>query len=431
MDKKIKMKSFHFYESPRANFKDEENLRFASFWMRLGAFLIDAFLIGQISCFVFWLDLEYLLVDYINYLEKPFVDYFIVAVIFFTYQLFFITLFSSTIGKMIYGLRIISDKGREKLKTGEALSRTFSYVVSISSFLWGFFLINVDDKKHQGLHDRFAKTLVVIEYKRNLFIPALISISIVSFLGWNILFKEDKWDFFDYLGDDSYYMDLLYERTETQPENLCCNFLSRKEIPPYTTNIPVKDDLTKAKKGRGVIEDIIDAVVIVGTPKAHGTGFIISSDGLVVTNYHVIEDGDSIAVAMIKRDEKIQIFDVSNIVAHDKEKDIAILKIEGENFPFIHMGDSNDVYLGERIYTIGHPHGYRNVISEGVISTKRKWMDGFYYLHITSSIFPGNSGGPVINEEGDVIGIATFTDREFKEIVYAVPINDVKTLLRP
>jgi uncharacterized RDD family membrane protein YckC len=428
MTEKIKVKSFHFYESPKIDFKDEENLRFASFWMRFGAFLIDAFLIGQVACLIFWLELEYYLIDYIDHFEKPFVDYFVVVAIFFIYQLFFITLFSSTIGKKIYGLIIISDKRREKLKIGEAFSRTFSYIVSISSFLWGFFLINIDDKKHQGLHDRFAKTLVVIECKRKLFIPVLISISIVLFLGWNIFFKEDKWDFFDYLGDDSYYMDLLYERTETQPEDLCCNFLDKEEIPLYTTNIPTKDDSTEIKKGKGVIENIIDAVVIVGAG-GHGTGFIISPDGLVVTNYHIIEEEEKIAVAMIKHAESIQIFDVATIVAHDKEKDIAILKIEGENFPFIHMGDSNDVYSGERIYTIGHPHGYRNVISEGVISTKRKWMDGFYYLHITSSIFPGNSGGPVINEEGDVIGIATFTDREFKEIVYAVPINDVKGLL--
>jgi len=246
MKEKIKMKSFHFYERPKTDFKDEENLKFADFWMRLGAFLIDAFLIYGISYCFFWLELEYFLIDY---LEKPFVDYFVVVAIFFIYQLFFITLFSSTIGKRIYGLRIISDKRKEKLKIGEAFSRTFSYIVSISSLLWGFFLINVDDKKHQGLHDRFAKTLVVIEYKQRLFIPALLSISVFLFFGWNVFFKEDKWDFFDYLGDDSYYMDLLYERTETQPEDLCCNFLSQEEISLYTTNIPTKDDLTEKKKG--------------------------------------------------------------------------------------------------------------------------------------------------------------------------------------
>jgi uncharacterized RDD family membrane protein YckC len=430
MKEKIKMKSFHFYESPKIDFKDEENLKFASFWMRFGAFLIDAFLIGQVACLIFWLELEYYLIDYIDYFEKPFVDYFVVVAIFFIYQLFFITLFSSTIGKKIYGLRIISDKRREKLKIGEAFSRTFSYIVSISSFLWGFFLINIDDKKHQGLHDRFAKTLVVIEYKRKLFLPVLISISIVLFLGWNIFFKEDKWDFFDdYLEDDSYYMDLLYERTHTQPEDICCNFLSKEEIPSYTTNIPTKDDLTETKKGKGVIENIIDAIVIVGTTEGHGTGFIISPDGLVVTNHHVIEDGDSIAVAMIRHREKIEIFDVTTVVLQDEEKDIAILKIEGEDFPFIYMGDSNDIYLGEKTYAIGHPHGYINVISDGVISSRRKWVDGLYYLHITNAIFSGNSGGPVINEDGDVIGVASFTDREYVEVVYAIPINVVKILL--
>lgn len=426
MTEKIKMKSFHFYERPKVEFKDEENLRFADFWMRLGAFLIDAFLIGQIACFIFWLELEYFLIDY---LEKPFLDYLIVVAVFLIYQLFFITLFSSTIGKKIYGLIIISDKRRERLKVLESFSRTFSYIVSITSFLWGFFLINVDDKKHQGLHDRFAKTLVVIEYKRKLFIPAILSIAVVLFLGWNIFLKEDGWDFFDYLGDDSYYMDLLYERTHTQPEDLCCNFLSKEEISSYMVNIPIKDDSTETRKGRGVIEDIIGAVVIVGTPDGHGTGFIISPDGLLVTNYHVIENSERIAVAMIKHRERIEIFDVATVVLQDEEKDIAILKIEGEDFPFIYMGDSNDIYLGQKTYAIGHPRGYINVISDGVISSRRKWVDGLYYLHITNAIFSGNSGGPVINEEGDVIGVASFTDREFAEVVYAVPINVVKILL--
>jgi len=420
---KIKMKSFHFYEKPKN--PEDDVFSFAGFWIRLGAFLIDSALIYGFL----WIILRFNLYRYIEeYIKDDYAYIFTVVAVFFLYYLISYVFFSSTLGKGIYKIKVLNETTRKRLKPQEALSRTVAYFVSLSTLLWGFFRINVDRKKHQGLHDRFAHT-VVMKKRRRLLLPIVVSCLSFGFLFWGALIYEEEWTFFDYLGDDAYYMDLVYERTETQPDNLCCNYISREDVDLYTKNILQENPLSEVKE-RDIMKRAIESVVIIGAAEGYGTGFIISSDGLVVTNYHVVEDSEKIVVAKIDHEKEVQIFDVSTVVAVDELRDIAVLKVDGNNLPSLYMGDSDAIYKGERIYVIGHPEGYRNTITEGIISAKRKLEDGVTYLQITAFIASGNSGGPVINGKGEVLGIATSGDIDIDQIIFAIPINYVKELLK-
>jgi tetratricopeptide (TPR) repeat protein len=169
------------------------------------------------------------------------------------------------------------------------------------------------------------------------------------------------------------------------------------------------------------------AVVVVialdgtGRPTAQGSGFIVRQDGAVVTNYHVINLADDIKVKM-----GATIRNVEGVLHADPENDLAIIKLEGENYPIVKVGDADALQVGERIYVIGSPRGLENTISEGLLSGIRKVDATRKILQMTASISPGSSGGPVFNDKGEAVGVATFLIEENQNLNFAMPINLAK-----
>jgi len=159
-----------------------------------------------------------------------------------------------------------------------------------------------------------------------------------------------------------------------------------------------------------------------------GSGFIIDESGFVVTNNHVIEDADQIKVKL--KDERE--FD-AKIVGRDPNTDLALLKIaSGQNLPTITMGDSDALKVGEWVVAIGSPFGLEHTVTAGIVSAKGRVIgSGPYddFIQTDASINPGNSGGPLLNMNGEVIGINTAIVASGSGIGFAIPINLAKDII--
>jgi S1-C subfamily serine protease len=182
------------------------------------------------------------------------------------------------------------------------------------------------------------------------------------------------------------------------------------------------------------IEDIVrnnaSAVVLVGAVSAKGSsfgsGFIVSSDGLIVTNFHVVRNAIKIGIKL----KSNKTYNDVLIINSDPKKDIAILKISGTRFASVVLGDSNSVQAGEKVVAIGNPLGLENTVADGLISSIREIKKGTKVLQITVPVSPGSSGCPLFNMQGEVIGIAVGTNVDGQNINFAIPINDAKKILR-
>ena len=154
---------------------------------------------------------------------------------------------------------------------------------------------------------------------------------------------------------------------------------------------------------------------------SQGSGVVINDKGYVVTNYHVLEGNDRLEIMHNK-----EIVPFVDIIGIDVEKDVLILKIEAKKFPAIKIGDSKKLNIGQRVYAIGSPLEFENTISEGIISGLRSYEEsGKNFIQITASISSGSSGGAVVNDKGELIGISTLTAKEGQNLNFAVPIDEI------
>jgi serine protease Do len=158
-------------------------------------------------------------------------------------------------------------------------------------------------------------------------------------------------------------------------------------------------------------------------PRGIGSGFIVSADGFVLTNAHVVEGADEVYVTLTdKREFK------AKIVGVDKRTDVAVVKIEGSNLPRLTIGDPNKLRVGEWVIAIGSPFGLENTVTAGIISAKARDTGEYLPLIQTDvAVNPGNSGGPLINMRGEVVGInSQIYSRSggYMGISFAVPIDE-------
>ncbi len=155
----------------------------------------------------------------------------------------------------------------------------------------------------------------------------------------------------------------------------------------------------------GLISSSVKSVVTIRTDVSQGTGFIIDDEGFAVTNAHVLTGAKS-AVA-ITSDQKTRRI---GLIGYNSTLDVALLKIEDEGDNFLRFDDSNDIIVGEKVIAIGNPLGLSFSVTEGIISAiDREGDNGLpIYIQTDAALNPGNSGGPLINTNGRVIGINNF-----------------------
>lgn len=158
-------------------------------------------------------------------------------------------------------------------------------------------------------------------------------------------------------------------------------------------------------------------------PRGVGSGFILTADGFVMTNAHVVEGADEVVVTLTdKREFKARIIGV------DKRSDVAVVKIEANGLAAVKIGDINRLKVGEWVMAIGSPFGLENTVTAGIVSAKqRDTGDYLPFIQTDVAINPGNSGGPLINMRGEVVGInSQIYSRSggFQGISFAIPIDE-------
>ena len=179
-----------------------------------------------------------------------------------------------------------------------------------------------------------------------------------------------------------------------------------------------------AKKARPAVMLLVvsDAA---GKEIATGTGFLVSSDGKLITNHHVIENAASASA----KAENGGLFPIEGVLVDDPKNDLVVLKLKGKDLPFLPLGKDEKVEVGTRIAVIGSPLGLEGTLSEGIVSAVRDLMGEMRLLQITANISPGSSGSPVLSAKGDVVGVATALLPGGQALNFAVPIECATLLL--
>jgi hypothetical protein len=150
-----------------------------------------------------------------------------------------------------------------------------------------------------------------------------------------------------------------------------------------------------------------------------GTGFFISADGNLLTNYHVISDARSI----LAKTPSGAVYSLKKIVAFSPKVDVALLSFYATDVPYLNLGSATDAVEGQRVLVIGNPEGFEGTVSDGIISAFRENRS---LIQITAPVSHGSSGSPVLNESGQVLGIATLVAQEGQNLNFAISAEAIR-----
>ena len=202
----------------------------------------------------------------------------------------------------------------------------------------------------------------------------------------------------------------------------------RPPPPPADDDSDSMDAFSRAVVG--VADKLRPAVVNLRVGRGGGSGVLFSPDGFLLTNHHVVEGSDRVRVRLSDGTEM-----AGEVVGNDPWTDLAVVRAAGRDLPFAALGDSQTIRVGQLAIAIGSPLGFESTVTAGVISalgrTMRsaggKWVDNI--IQTDAALNPGNSGGPLVDTRGHVIGINTAVIQPAQGICFAVPVNTAKVIL--
>jgi S1-C subfamily serine protease len=212
-----------------------------------------------------------------------------------------------------------------------------------------------------------------------------------------------------------------FDRVRPELERMATSFRLDEDDDPLHLDIHTRQaaagnaDRSDPQSVASVVSRTDAAVVSVksyfpGRNLGFGSGTLVREDGLIVTNWHVVEDAQKILVRIAGHGLRR-----ARVVAVDEKRDLALLKVPGGNLPFAYLA-AGPVRTGDDVIAIGSPMGLVHSVTKGIISSTRRMRFGVDYLQTDVSINPGNSGGPLLNTAGEVVGINTFIIRESEEV---------------
>ncbi len=185
---------------------------------------------------------------------------------------------------------------------------------------------------------------------------------------------------------------------------------------------------------REAVDRYAEGVVLIKVPNALGSGFIIDEDGFVITNSHVVQGATDVSITVYQKADgtfEKKTYDKVRLVAVNPTVDLALLKIEddelaGRKLSKVYLGDMDDVEVGQTVFCVGAPQGLERSVSEGIVSLRNRAADGITYLQIDAAVNPGNSGGPLFNTKGEVVGVNTWGYLAAEGLNFSIPIDYVK-----
>ena len=170
----------------------------------------------------------------------------------------------------------------------------------------------------------------------------------------------------------------------------------------------------------------LPSIVTMRTGQSLGTGFVVRADGWIATNLHVVIGGPRVKVTL--RDGRE--LEVVEVLAASPDHDLALVRVEATGLPTLALGDSDAMRPGDPIVAIGNPMGLEDTVSNGLVSARRKVdKSGFEVLQVSAPIAPGSSGGPLFNDHGEVIGIATAIMQSGQNLNFGVPIRYLASMM--
>lgn len=174
-----------------------------------------------------------------------------------------------------------------------------------------------------------------------------------------------------------------------------------------------------------IAQHALPAIVTIRTENSLGTGFVLRSDGWIATNLHVIVGGPHLKVTLRGERE----LDVVEVLAASAEHDLALVRVNARDLPVLALGDSDAMRAGDTVVAIGNPMGLEDTVSNGLVSARRK-LDDTEVLQISAPIAPGSSGGPIFNDRGEVIGIATAVLMQGQNLNFGMPARYLVPMLK-
>ena len=190
-----------------------------------------------------------------------------------------------------------------------------------------------------------------------------------------------------------------------------------------------------ARDVSSLVKQLGEAVVQVKTPGGLGSGFFINEEGYLITNFHVIEGETEISVEVYhQRDGQLdrETYKQVKIIAINKFHDLALLQIQDKNqpkFKSVTLGSADALNVGDGVFAIGSPLGLERTVTQGILSTKTRQLEGELYLQTSTQINPGNSGGPLFNLAGEVVGVTNMKITFGEGLGFAIPVELVKSFL--
>lgn len=176
---------------------------------------------------------------------------------------------------------------------------------------------------------------------------------------------------------------------------------------------------------RQIAERVIPSMVLIKVPGGLGSGFTVGADGRIATNLHVIGSARSATVRLADGRE----FSRVEVLALDARHDLALLRVPTSGLPVLPLGDSAAVRPGDHVVAIGHPLGLGNTVSDGLVSAVRELDATLTVLQVSAPISAGSSGGPLLNERGEVIGVSTAIAAHGQNLNFGIPVGYLKPLM--
>jgi serine protease Do len=223
-------------------------------------------------------------------------------------------------------------------------------------------------------------------------------------------------------------VDQIQERIEKEP--------AKVDVARSEAGVFLSADLPE-RTVKELVSRFGEGVVLIQSPDGLGSGFIINDRGYCITNYHVVEGQTRLAVTIFHRNEngdfeRRAIRDVK-ILALNPHFDLALLEIPAQKdlkFQPVYIADDDTHREGDTVFAIGSPLGLERSVSEGIVGSRNRNMDGIVYIQTTAQINPGNSGGPLFNSHGQVVGVINMKLTFGEGLGFAIPVSYLKHFLR-
>ena len=207
-----------------------------------------------------------------------------------------------------------------------------------------------------------------------------------------------------------------------------CAFVFLLATTPCTADPASPSPARAPLEATAIVRAAGPAVVMIravkGSNETIGSGFVLSSEGIIVTNYHVVAGATEVQIKLTNG----WIFSGLGVVGFDEQKDLALIKVSAPPLTQVTLGNSDALEPGERVVLIGSPQGLKNSVSDGMVSSLRENKDGIKIIQTTAPASPGSSGSPLLNMNGEVVGVLSFKFSQGENLNFAISANHLAAI---